>query len=138
MRIDFYVIQNEHPDSLFRVAARLLEKAYHEGLRTWVLCGNKAEAETLDTFLWTYKKDSFLPHCLDENTPEGASPLIQIGTKLGDTAFDILLNLQEAMPDTLTQVKRVLDLVAPHQKEAGRLRYKAYQAEGFKLHHHSV
>ena len=51
MRIDFYVIEDEHPDAPRRVAARLLEKAYAQNLRAWILCANQKEAELLDDWL---------------------------------------------------------------------------------------
>lgn len=141
MRIDFYVIQDEHPDALRRVATRLLEKAYAQSLRIWVICPNQAEAEALDDWLWTYKANSFLPHCLTSAIPEGLNPPIQIS--LGNStppknAFHLLLNLSENTPDNIQHFDRVLDLVAHHQKDAGRKRYKAYQTQQAELHHHSV
>ena len=141
MRIDFYVIEDEHPDAPRRVAARLLEKAYAQNLRAWVLCANQAEAEALDDWLWTYQKNSFLPHSLASAIPEGVNPPIQISTE--NTAptnhtFDLLLNLGEDIPTDHLNFKRVLDLVAPHQKESGRVRYKSYKNQSATIQTHTV
>lgn len=141
MRIDFYLIQDEHPDALRRVATRLLEKACAQQLRTWVVCDNQADAETLDDWLWAYEADSFLPHCLANCIPEGLNPPIQISTDttaVAPNTFDLLLNLSEKKPDNIEGFQRVLELVAPHQKAAGRTRYKAYQQENVTLNHHQV
>ncbi|MDX2345550.1 MAG: DNA polymerase III subunit chi [Legionella sp.] len=141
MRIDFYVIADEHPDALRRVATRLLEKAYAKNLRTWVICANQTEAEALDDWLWTYKPDSFLPHSLASNIPEGLDPPIQIGLDNiipEHNNFNLLLNLSENLPENLENFDRVLDVVAAHQKESGRKRYKAYQKQNAELYHHAV
>jgi DNA polymerase III subunit chi len=141
MQVDFYLIQDEHPDALRRVAARLLEKAYAKNLRAWVVCANQADAEALDDWLWTYRADSFLPHCLASTIPEGLNPPIQISTDTAaaqESAFDLLFNLSETMLDNIQTFQRVLELVAPHQKTAGRTRYKAYQQQNMTLKHHQV
>ncbi len=140
MRIDFYVIADEHPDAFRRVATRLLEKSYAKNLRTWVLCANQAEAETLDDWLWSYKPDSFLPHSLASNRPEGLDPPIQITSDQTAPSgqYDLLLNLTENIPQHLDNFERILDLVAAHQKAAGRKRYKAYQTLNATLYHHNV
>ncbi|MDF1678450.1 MAG: DNA polymerase III subunit chi [Legionellaceae bacterium] len=141
MRIDFYVLKNEHPDALKQVVARLLEKAYQQHLRTWVVCNNIKEAETLDDWLWTYKVDSFLPHSLASNLDEGVNPPIQIS--VGDTMpptenFDLLLNLNECIPAYPLTFERVLDVVAADQKVAGRTRYKQYQQLNLPIHTHHL
>lgn len=141
MRIDFYVIEDEHPDAPRRVAARLLEKVYTQNLRAWVLCANQTDAEKLDDWLWSYKKNSFLPHSLTSDIPEGLNPPIQISahnTAPKDNTFDVLLNLREEMPADYAAFKRILELVPHHQKNAGRTRYKAYHNQGFSIHKHAV
>ncbi|MCH9689943.1 MAG: DNA polymerase III subunit chi [Gammaproteobacteria bacterium] len=141
MRIDFYVIKDEHPEALRRVATRLLEKAYAQSLRIWVICANQAEAKALDDWLWTYKDNSFLPHCLTSAIPEGLDPPIQISSNHNTppkNAFHLLLNLSESTPENIQNFDRILDLVAHHQKDAGRTRYKAYQKQQAELHYHYV
>lgn len=141
MRIDFYVIEDEHPDAPRRVAARLLEKAYAQNLRSWILCANQKEAELLDDWLWTYQKNSFLPHSLVTAIPEGFNPPIQISadnTAPTNNTFDLLLNLGETIPAHHLDFERVLDLVAAHQKEAGRTRYQSYKKQSAIIQTHTV
>ncbi|MCH9755753.1 MAG: DNA polymerase III subunit chi [Gammaproteobacteria bacterium] len=141
MRIDFYVIEDEHSDAPRRVAARLLEKAYQQNLRAWVLCANQTEAEKLDNWLWTYKKTSFLPHSLASSVPKGLNPPIQItadNTAPKENTFDLLLNLREDIPVQHTTFTRILELVPRDQKQAGRARYKAYRDQGFSINKHSI
>jgi DNA polymerase III subunit chi len=140
MRIDFYVIADEQSDALRRVATRLLEKANTQNLRTWVVCASQAEAQALDDWLWTYKPNRFLPHCLASDIPEGLNPPIQITSDntITNNHFDLLLNLSENSPKNLNDFDRILDVVAAHQKKSGRERYKAYQKQNLTLFHHNV
>ncbi len=140
MRIDFYIIENAHPDALMRVAARLLEKVYAQNLRAWVLCSHLEEAKKLDNWLWAYKKNSFLPHALTSSLSEGEDVPIQISTETeaASDTFDLLLNVSESGPTTLEPFGRILDLVAPHQKESGRIRYRNYQTPGATIKTHNV
>ena len=48
------------PDKL-AYACRLLRKAVSSGARV-VVTGEPASLQALDTLLWTYREDSFLPH----------------------------------------------------------------------------
>tara|TARA_R110002126_G_C10490321_1_gene503675 strand:- start:12497 stop:12922 length:426 start_codon:yes stop_codon:yes gene_type:complete len=141
VRVDFYVIEDEHQDALFRVASRLLAKSYAGGLRAWVLCADEQAAITLDAHLWTYQDDSFLPHSLAGEAPEGLAPPIQISSGNMPTQeenFNLLLNLRESTPENYQQFERVLDVVAYDAKEAGRARYRAYRAHGVTLHKHTL
>ena len=58
-RIDFYHLQKQ---SLEQVLPKLLEKAYASGVRIKVKVGNEERVEFLNSLLWTYIDDSFLPH----------------------------------------------------------------------------
>lgn len=140
MRVDFYIIEDKHPEALFQVAFRLLTKAYAGGLRSWVLCKDKHDATTLDDYLWTYQDSSFLPHCIAGEAPEGLNPPIQISANSmpEDNNFNLLLNLKETTPDNFKEFERVLDLVAHNAKDAGRDRYRAYRQQGFELHKHNI
>ena len=140
MRVDFYVIEDEHEEALFRVASRLLAKVYAGGLRAWVLCKDNRDANALDNTLWTYQSNSFLPHSLAGEAPEGLNPPIQISTggMPEDNSFNLLLNLKESTPEHCEAFERVLDLLAHDAKDAGRVRYRAYREQGFKLHKHTI
>ncbi len=140
MRVDVYVIEDEHHEALFRVASRLLEKTYASGLRTWVLCANEHTTHALDDYLWTYKNSSFLPHSIAGQAPEGLNPPIQISTKSikKEHDFHVLLNIRESTPEHCEGFERVLDLVTHQAKEAGRARYRTYRAQGFILHMHTI
>jgi DNA polymerase-3 subunit chi len=55
----FYHLQNM---SLENVLPPLLEKTFERGWRAVVHASSEERADALDTHLWTYRDDSFLPH----------------------------------------------------------------------------
>ncbi len=80
----FYHLERQ---PLERVLPSLLERTLERGWRAVVQSGNAERLEALDTALWTYREDSFLPHgtkkdghaasqpiylTLDEENPNGA------------------------------------------------------------------
>ena len=138
--MSFYIVEQALPDSIFQTAAKLIDKAYRQKLKTWVICGDEATAEKLDDWLWTFDETSFLPHALASELPVDEQPPIQIGLSLpsSEQDFNILLNLSEQMPEAYTQFQRVLEVVPANKKEAARIRYKTYRDNECDLHRHVV
>lgn len=58
-RIDFYHLQKQ---TLEDVLPKLLEKAYATGSRIKIKIGNEARVEFINSLLWTYNDESFIPH----------------------------------------------------------------------------
>ena len=58
-RVDFYHLQSK---KLEDVLPKLLEKAYGVGKKAVVRVGNSERVEFLNSMLWTYDEQSFLPH----------------------------------------------------------------------------
>ena len=55
----FYHLEHQ---PLERVLPTLVEKARERGWRAVVQAGSEERVEALDTLLWTYREESFLPH----------------------------------------------------------------------------
>lgn len=58
-RIDFYHLQKA---PLEQILPKLCEKAYATGKRIKILLGNAERVEFINSLLWTYSEESFLPH----------------------------------------------------------------------------
>ena len=58
-RIDFYHLQKNNPQEAL---SKLLEKAYALGKNILIKVGNENNLEEINTYLWTYEEQSFLPH----------------------------------------------------------------------------
>ncbi len=58
-RIDFYHLQKQ---SLEEVLPILLSKAYSTGNRILIKTSSSEHAEQINSFLWTFNDESFIPH----------------------------------------------------------------------------
>lgn len=58
-RIDFYHLQKQ---TLEQVLPKLIEKAYAAGGNIKIKVGNEARVEFINSLLWTYNDESFIPH----------------------------------------------------------------------------
>jgi DNA polymerase-3 subunit chi len=58
-RIDFYHLQKQ---TLDQVLPKLVEKAYGTEKKVKIKIGNEARVEFINSLLWTYDDESFLPH----------------------------------------------------------------------------
>ncbi|MCB1546708.1 MAG: DNA polymerase III subunit chi [Hyphomicrobiaceae bacterium] len=95
----FYHLENQ---PLERVLPTLLEKTLERGWRAVVQAGSQERLEAIDTLLWTYRDESFLPHgmagddlaarqpialTLGVDNPNAAAVRFLVdGVPLGDTA----------------------------------------------------
>ncbi len=59
MEARFYHLQRS---TVEQALPQLLEKALGQGMRAVVVAGSEQRLSSLDSHLWTYRPDSFLPH----------------------------------------------------------------------------
>jgi DNA polymerase-3 subunit chi len=69
----FYHLQNM---SLENVLPPLLEKTFERGWRAVVHASSEERADALDSHLWTYRDDSFLPHATWRASDAGEQPIV--------------------------------------------------------------
>lgn len=115
------------------------------GMRIFVLAADHAEADRLDTLLWTFSQGSFVPHRLlhpDEANPATAMEPVLIGVSEPATpkGFDLLINLATSMPTNVDCYDRIAELVDGNEqrRSLGRERYKTYRDCGCTMGSHSV
>ncbi len=68
----FYHLEHQ---PLERVLPSLVEKTLERGWRAVVQAGSEERVEALDTLLWTYREDSFLPHGTKRDGNPEAQPV---------------------------------------------------------------
>ena len=137
-RIDFYLLSTRDPQSRRLMACRLIEKAYRQGHRLWVRTETAEETRELDDLLWTFRQGSFVPHECAAEINE-APVLIGHGPPRPELA-DVLVNLGAGVPPGFEHFERVAELVdqAAAVKQAGRQRYRHYQAGDHPIHTHEL
>jgi len=126
----FYHLEHQ---SLERVLPSLVERTLERGWRAVVQAGSEERVEALDTLLWTYREDSFLPHgtrgdgnpamqpvylTAGEDNPNGATVRFLVdGAEAGDVA-------------AYARVVYLFDGRDAAALEAARERWKAAKAAG--------
>jgi DNA polymerase-3 subunit chi len=68
----FYHLEHQ---PLERVLPSLVERTLERGWRAVVQAGSEERVEALDTLLWTYREDSFLPHGTRRDGNSTAQPI---------------------------------------------------------------
>lgn len=138
-KIDFYLLPQGN-ENYFLFLCRLIEKAYLRKHQIYIHCANTHELQQLDGLLWTFHDTSFIPHQNSEQAISDDCPII-LGTKIAPERHqDILINLQEGMPENLQQFQRVIEIVPNDEtkKALARQRYAQYKDQGFMIETHQI
>jgi len=122
---------------LERVLPTLIEKSLERGWRVCVQAGSPERVEALDAHLWTFRDDSFLPHCdwREPNAHEHPVLLTADDGNVNGAAVRFLIDGAPVPADTGAYARIVLifdgedvDAVA-----AAREHWKAAKAEGLDV-----
>jgi DNA polymerase-3 subunit chi len=121
----FYHLENQ---PLERVLPVLLEKSLERGWKAVVEAGSRERAEALDTTLWTWRDDSFLPHGLAGAETDPLQPvLITTGGENANGAT-VRFFVDRAVPRDVVGYERVVYLFSGHDPDAvaeARIAWKA-------------
>ena len=140
--VDFHVLAEGSPSARSLCACRLAERAFEQGLRTYILTTDAGQARQLDDLLWTFNDRAFLPHEIyvgDAVSHERV--LIVLGDTPGPASHrDLLINLTDQLPSDYEQYARVAEIVDidPERKRTARERYKLYRERGCTLETHNL
>ena len=103
---------------LERVLPGLLEKTLERGWRAVVQAGSQERVEALDTVLWTYREDSFLPHgTASDGHPEAQPIYLTSGPDTPNNA-NIRFFVDGSHAEDLSPYERVVYLFDGHDEEA--------------------
>ena len=131
-QVDFYHLQKQ---SLENVLPKLLEKAYATGKPIKVKVGNEDRVEFINSALWSYDEQSFLPH---GSKKDGFGEDQPIWISAGDDApnqavFLFLVDGAAVTPDVLSQYERVFNIFdgnSPEAVQQARNFWKSVKASG--------
>lgn len=142
-RIDFYLQQAPASSSLDILVCRLVDKAFRQGHRTYVLTADAESATRLDTLLWTFSGGSFVPHGLYTGAGDSASetPPVMFGhLEPPPTWHDVLVSLGSEVPNCFSRFERVAEVVsaAEADKIRARERFRFYRDRGYPLETHAI
>jgi DNA polymerase III subunit chi len=130
----FYHLQGM---SLEGVLPPLLEKSLERGWRVVVQSTSLERAEALDTHLWTYSDDSFLPHATWRVADASDQPIIlSIDDGNPNRANVRFLVDNAALPEDCASYERVVLVFNGEDTEAvaaARENWTACKAQGFEV-----
>jgi len=138
IQVNFYSLGDTTQQLYWQFCCRLLQKVYQQKHDVYVHCAEQHSAQQLNIQLWTFNDISFIPHSFAD-VPITLSPMIYIGysNQIPQTT-DILLNLSPTVPDFFQHFSRVLEVVTPTTRDAGRQRYRQYQQQHCQLQTHQL
>jgi len=114
----------------------LLEKTVARGWRAVVRVENAAALEALDSHLWRYRADAFLPHVLRGAAASAASPIVLAeddGNPDGAEVLFLVNAPETTLPnERFTLVADLFDGNDAALADAARARWQGWRAQGEK------
>ena len=136
-RVDFYHLQKA---PLEQVLPKLCEKAYATKKRIKILLGIEERVEFINSLLWTYSEESFLPHGSKKDGFVSEQPIFISSCDDNENNASILILADGATVslDKINTYERVLNIFDGNNKTAlnnARNYWKEIKASDFELHY---
>jgi len=140
-KVNFYVLSSQSEQGRQAFACKLAEKSFRLGFKTTILTDTLEQAERLDRLLWTFRANSFVPHAIYQENKSHPANAVIISTQQAPEGWQhTLINLSSHFPEMLEQSEQVFELLDndESQKQAGRERYRQYQALKIDINTHKI
>lgn len=131
--VKFYHLQKW---PLEKALPKLLEKTLRAGKRAVVITGSAAKAEELNTLLWIYDPNSWLPHGSARDGDAEDQPVWFTGKDENPNRASFLFLADGAVSERVGEFERCFELFNGNDeaaKQAARGRWKAYEAAGHEI-----
>lgn len=131
-RIDFYHLQKQ---TLEEVLPKLLMKSCSSGKKVVVKIGTEERLEQMNSYLWTFQDESFLPH---GSKKDGFAEQQPIWLTLQDdnpnaAEFLFLIDGAQTTPDKTTNYERIFNIFDGNAEDKARKLWKEYKTAGFDV-----
>ena len=113
----------------------LLEKTLEKGWRALVKLP-QGKLDELDSFLWTFRDDAFLPHGRDDEPQAELQPILLSASTNSAKGFDAVFLLDGASVDDMDGVSRAMVMINGRSQEditRERARWKTLKDGGAEL-----
>lgn len=131
-RVEF--VKLDSPEKA-RQLCELAEEFHLHGQRVLVTVQDDNQAVTLDQFMWTWKKGSFVPHVYDNGAVECLDePVVITLREENANGAQVLIAGRPCTIDFARQFQVVLDFAEVYDenlREASRDRFRAFREAGF-------
>ncbi len=141
-RADLYLLSTPSMTEQVNFCCRLTEKAFYDFKRIHIQTTQSVQNEALDTALWTFKPESFLPHDIGQ-TVEPSPPIIIDNNNLQEMFFsssNLLILLATQLPENAKRFDRMCILVPNIEEEIqhARVLYKELKQQKIEVHIHDM
>ncbi len=129
----FYHLERQPLQAVLPV---LLEKTLSRGWRACLRFSTSERLETIDSALWTYRDDAFLPHGTARDGPAERQPVFLTldGTNPNSAhALFLLETAIESEPKRFARVVRIFDSADEEAKALARTEWVAGKEAGFEV-----
>lgn len=131
--VDFYVLETEETTARSLFACRLADKVFRLGHQVYLHAADEPGARELDSLLWSFRPQSFVPHGL-----VGSTDCDQVAIGWGENTsehHDVMINLDLQVPDFVGRFQRVAEIVIQHPSVRDPLRdsWKRYKHFGYPV-----
>ena len=111
----FYHLETQ---PLERALPALLEKTLERGWRAVVETSSRERATAIDTLLWTYRDDSFLPHGIAGDESDPNQPVLITMDEGNANAANVRFFVDRAVPRSGDGYERIFFLFSGHDPDA--------------------
>jgi len=115
MRVDFYHLQKSTLEQTLPVLA---EKVYATGKRLLIKTGMPEQADYLNTLLWTYRPDSWLPHGTTADGFEAEQPVFITTAEDNPNHAEMVMLTDGGTIEEVSPFERCLNLFNGHDDAA--------------------
>ena len=130
----FYHLKGQMPE---QVLPTLLQKSLDRGWRVVVQASSEERVEALDTHLWTWRDDSFLPHGTWRDPEASQQPIVLTASDHNPNGASIRFLVDGAMmPQDAAAYERLVLLFDGEDldaREAARTRWTEAKSAGFDV-----
>jgi len=129
-----YFVKLERPERA-RHLCELAERFYQQGQRVLVTVMDENQGVTLDRFMWSWQKGSFVPHAYDNGAVEcHAEPVVIGNCERNPNAAQVLIMGGGCSLEFARQFEVVIDFAEVYDDDAAaraRERFSRYREAGF-------
>lgn len=118
---------------LEKALPKLVEKIYHSGLRTLIVCDSQERMETLNSILWTFSQSAFIPHGFLGDPMRHPVWLSLSIDNVNNADIAIVLNGTMIPKGIFSRCMDMFNGNDPEAVQAARERYKSYRDMELKL-----
>lgn len=136
-RIDFYHLQKS---TLDEALPKLVLKAYETGKKIKIKVGNDLRVDFLNTLLWTFEDESFLPHGTKKDGFADMQPVYisSDDDNPNDAVFLFLVEAADITPEDALNFERIFYIFSGNNENEltkAREMFRAFANKDFERHY---